>query len=62
LDKLGVGLVQDMLKVLGMKLRRQHMATVLALKEHTGHQFYPPSCSSGRHKKTNEGMINQQKQ
>jgi hypothetical protein len=53
-----------MLKVLGMKLRRQHMATatVLALKEHTGHQFYPPSCSSGKHKKTNEGMTNQQKQ
>lgn len=45
LDKLGAGVLQDILLVLG-KLRRQRMATVLALKEHTGHQFYPPSCSS----------------
>jgi hypothetical protein len=61
-DKLGVGVVlQDILLVLG-KLRRQRMATVLALKEHTGHQFYPPSCSSGRHKTINEGKTHQQKQ
>lgn len=60
-DKLGVGLLQDILLVLG-KLRRQRMATVLALKEHTGHQFYPPSCSSGRHKTINEGKTHQQKQ
>jgi hypothetical protein len=45
LDKLGVGVLQDILLVLG-KLKRQRMPTVLALREHTGHQFYPPSCSS----------------
>ena len=62
LDKLGAGLLQDILQALGMKLRRHRMATVLALKEHNGQQMvYPPSCSSGRHKKTNEGMTRQQK-
>jgi len=38
-DKLGAGVLQDILLALGMKLRRQR-------KEHIGHQFYPPSCSS----------------
>jgi hypothetical protein len=61
LDKLGVGVLQDILLVLG-KLKRQRMPTVLALREHTGHQFYPPSCSSGRHKTINEGKTHQQKQ
>jgi hypothetical protein len=61
LDKLGVGVLQDILLVLG-KLKRQRMPTVLALREHTGHQFYPPSCSSGKHKTINEGKTHQQKQ
>ena len=62
LDKLGAGLLQDILQALG-KLRRQRMPTVLALKEHNGQQmFYPPSCSSGRQKKTNEAMTSEQKQ
>lgn len=34
LDKLGAGLLQDILQARGMKLRRPHMPTVL-----------PPSCS-----------------
>lgn len=47
LDKLGaVGVLQHMLKALGMKLRRHRMAMVLASKEHTGQKFYLPSCSS----------------
>jgi hypothetical protein len=46
LDKLGAGLLKDILQAMGMKMRRKCMPMVLALKEHNGHQFYPPSCSS----------------
>lgn len=50
LDKLGAGVQQDMLSALGMTVRRQHMARVLALEEQNGQRmrqhFYQPSCSS----------------
>lgn len=64
LDKLGAAVVlRHMLKVLGMKLRRHRMATVLPQKERIGQQFDLPSCSSGIHnKKNNEAMEHQQKQ
>jgi hypothetical protein len=54
-DKLGAGVLPDMLKVMGMKPNRQRMATVVALKEHND----PPSCSAGRHKKADEAMTHQ---
>jgi hypothetical protein len=42
-DKLCVGVLPDMLKVMGVnKPKRQRMATVVALEEHNG----PPSCSA----------------